>query len=546
VGIHAHLGHPEPILACGLFLFGMLHVPPFRNLVFRSVRLGAKGVRAVLVDAPAWLLERSVVRAIADSRPVVFFRRHALTPLLFAAIGVLVAQVDGVDSTNPAVTGICTFVAAVVLCNSRLWRDLREAVADEMGRAWRRLSVDFFPALFHGVMDFFKHVLDRIERVLYAVDEWLRFKEGDRPVSRFVKPVLGLFWGAVTYVVRFCVTVLIEPQINPVKHFPVVTVAHKLLIPLIPTLAGALELTMEKGEAYTAAGVIIFCIPGLFGFLVWELKENWRLYQANRPAGLPTVAIGHHGETMLRLLRPGFHSGTIPRLFTKLRRAERRGKRKASRKLHEGLHEVAVCLRHFVEREFLELLRQSRGWGQVPLSLGAIRLSTSRIQIELGRGGCVAPLCVEFAERADWLVARIAQPGWLDTLDTRQRQTLRNAVAGLYKLAGVSFVAEQLQAVWPPSQFTVTVTATGLLVRSADGDAEAAYELDASPEMQPSVTRGVFATPLPAPPPAQVGVGAVPIPWPDWVEVWERDQEGKAVDAVPLPGIRLLPDEPRP
>ena len=67
--------------------------------------------------------------------------------------------------------------------------------------------------------------------------------------------------------------------------------------------------------------ITVLVLPGLAGFLVWELKENWKLYRASRAKELGPRAIGHHGETVGRLLRPGFHSGTIPKLFTKLRRA---------------------------------------------------------------------------------------------------------------------------------------------------------------------------------------------------------------------------------
>ena len=90
--------------------------------------------------------------------------------------------------------------------------------------------------------------------------------------------------------------------------------------------------------------MLIWCIPGIFGFLVWELKENWRLYAANRPKGLQPMIIGSHGETMGRLLEPGFHSGTIPKLFAKLRRAERKarasGNWKAVRKHLHGFEHV--------------------------------------------------------------------------------------------------------------------------------------------------------------------------------------------------------------
>ena len=43
-------------------------------------------------------------------------------------------------------------------------------------------------------------------------------------------------------------------------------------------------------------------LPDAFAFLAWELKENWRLYRANRPSSLRPVALGSHGETVRQLL----------------------------------------------------------------------------------------------------------------------------------------------------------------------------------------------------------------------------------------------------
>src|SRR5260370_33774515 len=67
----------------------------------------------------------------------------------------------------------------------------------------------------------------------------------------------------------------------------------------------------------------LWLVPGACAFFFWEMKENWRLFRANRPVRLKPVVVGRHGETMLHLLKPGFHSGTIPRLFGNLRQAER-------------------------------------------------------------------------------------------------------------------------------------------------------------------------------------------------------------------------------
>ena len=79
-------------------------------------------------------------------------------------------------------------------------------------------------------MDLFKGILWAMERLLYTVDEWLRFRSGQSKLTLVGKAVLGVIWFYVTYIVRFGITVLIEPQINPIKHFPVVTVSHKLLL----------------------------------------------------------------------------------------------------------------------------------------------------------------------------------------------------------------------------------------------------------------------------------------------------------------------------
>ena len=37
--------------------------------------------------------------------------------------------------------------------------------------------------------------------------------------------MLGLVWFFAAYVIRLYTNLLIEPQVNPIKHFPVVTVA---------------------------------------------------------------------------------------------------------------------------------------------------------------------------------------------------------------------------------------------------------------------------------------------------------------------------------
>ena len=112
---------------------------------------------------------------------------------------------------------------------------------------------------------------------------------------------------------------------NPIKHFPVVTVAAKIIIPfsepILSAISGPASQLMGPTLGVSFAAFTMLVLPGLAGFLVWEFKENWRLYRRTRAKTLREVSFGHHGETMVQLLKPGLHSGTIPKRFTKLRRA---------------------------------------------------------------------------------------------------------------------------------------------------------------------------------------------------------------------------------
>src|SRR5262249_27191540 len=155
-------------------------------------------------------------------------------------------------------------------------------------------------------------------------------------------------------------------------------------------------------------------------------------------------------ETMVRLLRPGIHSGTVPKQFARLRRAERRGLRTgdwgAAVKHRAALHHVEEAGRHLLERELVALLNGSRGWGGPPPGGGRrVRLATNRIAVELpcpelGDAG----LCIDFELHDRSLTAGVARPGWLPHLSAEQRYVLRMGLAGLYKKAGVS-------AVWQPT-----------------------------------------------------------------------------------------------
>jgi hypothetical protein len=306
-----------------------------------------------------------------------------------------------------------------------------------------------------------------------------------------------------------------------------------------------MHLTEAQGK--TVALCIIWGIPGIFGFFVWELKENWKLYEANRSPTLDPIGIGHHGETMLQLMRPGFHSGTLPKIYGKLRKAERRAHRlrqaKAAHTQREALHHVEEAVRHFVDREFVNLLWESKDWGSARLASGEIHLGSNRIRIEI----CCPDLSstslwIAFEERAGWLMASIPIPGWLTSISSCQAHALRTALAGLYKFAGVNLIREQIKAAFEPQCPPFAVLAEGLVVWP-DGKfrSEALYDLIDSDPAYPR-TRGDFpATDLPALDPNQVVYKKVPLTWEAWVEAWEKDQAGKGSTCNIVEEVHFFP-----
>jgi hypothetical protein len=393
---------------------------------------------------------------------------------------------------------------------------------------WHRLRIRVFAAVFRWIIDVFNRFLETVERLLYTVDEWLRFRAGEGFFSTLAKAILGVVWSIVNYIIRIYVNLLIEPQVNPIKHFPVVTVSHKIILPfslqMTRYMAQPLVPFIGPVAANAIVGTTVFLLPGVFGFLVWELKENWRLYSANRPANLQTVSIGHHGETMIQFLRPGFRSGTLPKLYAKLRRANRKAywtlKWKASGKYLEAIDRVSERVRWFVDRDLLRLLKESHGWDAPQIATGEIQLGTNRILVEL-----YCPeldensLWLAFEEDAGWLVASVFRRGWLDKLDPRQSRTLANALAGLYKMAGVDLVREQIDTVLELS------THASPAVRGAS-------EVE-SPRMAARRDR-TSADPIVVQPPtaaqhasahgAEWVFGRTPIAWSRWVQIWQQDQ----------------------
>jgi hypothetical protein len=536
-----HLMNPVSLVMSGLFLLGLIQYPRFREQLVETLIAIGRLMRRLFVDVPRWLANLPLVQWIAASRSYQLFKRYVFKPLVLSAVfSVLVAIFSDGYVTWASVPG--TFVVASLLLNSRIGRNVDELVTDWAMQTWHRLRIHVFTAVVRLIMDVFNSLMEGIERFLYTVDEWLRFRAGESRLSTVVKAALGSVWFFVNYVIRFLVTLMVEPQINPIKHFPVVTVSHKALLPLILTIHRALQGPLGNAWAWPIALFIQFLFPGMFGFLVWELKENWRLYAANRPPNLRPSTIGHHGETMVQFLRPGFRSGTIPKIYARLRKASRKaywtGNWKACSKQLDALHETSQAIRRFVDRELLELLHDSRTWADRSITTGTIRLGCNRILIELYCPELSQDsLWLSFEEKSGWLLAAIQRRGWADNLSLQQRHTLASALAGFYKLAGVDLVREQIEANLEPTSPGYDITPDSLVVWPWPS---------APPKILPirdwpTLDDGVAIDPDLAAERSRWIFSAVPISWRRWVVTWELDELGGNAQHQVLDSIQLLP-----
>lgn len=533
-----HLEEPEIATleteaAGAVFLFLMLHLRPFRAAVIYGAKLLWRTIAFVLWTGPRWMLRTTVARLYFAS-PI---HRWIVRPAIPAAIALLILHGR---VQYPA--AIAVFVLFALAANSRTGRLVEEMLTDWTVRSTRQLGTRILPAVLKYILYLFSELIEQLDRGIYKVDEWLRFKQGQSKITLVIKGALGALWFVVTYFLRLYVNLFVEPVVNPVKHFPTVTVAAKLTLPFSPQMIHAIRQPLigplGRSLAGGFAGFTVFVIPGLAGFLVWELKENWKLYERTRPRELHPVAIGHHGESMVGFLKPGFHSGTIPKLFTKLRRAAWKNDAHGIGKHKEGLHHVEEAIWKFADRELVSLLDEAQQFKHSDVAVTAVELASNRVQIELacpsvGEGVCT----IQFEMQSGWLLAQVRRRGWVNQLEADPRAIFEIALAGFYKLAGVDVVREQIAATLDGSPYDIADD--GIVVWPGKAyETEAVYDLR-SDRLQP-VVRGVA---MGAKPPVIAGRHAIygkePLRWQTWESTWQTLAEGNTPPKI-IAGPPLL------
>jgi len=541
-GVHPQISTPYTLYGGAAFLFLVIHLRPFRLAVWFVARQIGRLLRFVLWTIPIRIWTHPIMRRFFES-PV---NRWLIRPAIPAALVYLFTF--PLEDWARWVAAGAVFVTSAAGFNSKYGRLVEEHVTDWLVISGKQFTTRILPGLVKFILEFFAKLADLVDRAIYRVDELLRFRQGQSTIKLVIKGALGTVWFLIAYVLRLYVDLFIEPTTNPIKHFPVVTVAAKIMIPVIPSiLSGVTSATkglLGPGLAAGFATFTVLVLPGLAGFLVWELKENWKLYRASRPATLEALGIGHHGESMVGFLRPGFHSGTIPKLFTRLRRAAWRGDEKGIAKQHEGLHHVEEAIAKFVDRQLVSMLVEVEAFRASDVALSRIEIGSNRVQMTIACPSVgSAPATIRFELQSGWIVGGLAEPGWITQLDAAQRRIFEIALAGFYKLSGVELLREQLEQALKPDDGPTPpydIADEGLVVWPGDGfETEAIYDLRAT-RLVP-LTRG-------APYDGQLFdlggrhalFGREPLYWSVWATTWQQIARGEQ----PMPiivGPSLLP-----
>lgn len=537
--------HWLTVAGVGLFLLALIHSERFRHRCIELSQSAFRPVRILVAEVLPRYLPLAQVKQALLSWPAQLFFWYFFKPALFCLL--IYAYAPRLFSSWFEI--LTAFLAANFILNLRPVTLLEEYLVHVVVQFYADVRAGLLPGLIRLIIRVFKQITDTMEYVLFSVDEWLRFRSGDGQVTFVVRAVLSVVWYPISYLARFYMVVLIEPGINPIK-FPICSVAYKFILPFQATWTawGVEQLSPLLGD-YLAWLIVVpnvWLLADAFGFLIWETKENWSLYRENRSGSLRSVPIGPHGETLRGLLRPGFHSGTIPRLFAKLRAAEveasKTGNWHATRTLRTSLGEAERVVRNFVAHEFVSLLEQSASWKDEPVRVGRVQLSYNRIRVEVfneKQAGREAWL--EFEERAGWFIAGVPVRGWLDNLNDEQRRALTTALASLYKLAGVTLVREQVQAQLTPPITAFDVTPEALILW-VDGQGHTlTYDWHTPGErLRPQESNGVRASDRPVLEKRRLIFADTPISRQQWAESWQLDQEGKGHPPLSVEGEALV------
>ncbi len=222
---HHHLALPSPVWVAvfSVLLFGLIHSGAVRAAALQIVRAVGFVLATIFVHAPRWVLSRPLVQRIMGSGPVLAFRRFVLRPAIVAGAAFYPSPLR----RSPPAIGLS--VAGVLFVGGQ--RGAQHTPGDPRGgdrprQLWGALLLaGSSSACSLGLLQLIVRACSAgsptpLDRVIYTVDEWLRFRKGQHPAALALKAVAGLVWFAIAYFLRILVNLFVEPTFNPIGRFP--------------------------------------------------------------------------------------------------------------------------------------------------------------------------------------------------------------------------------------------------------------------------------------------------------------------------------------
>jgi hypothetical protein len=158
---------------------------------------------------------------------------------------------------------------------------------------------------------------------------------------------------------------------------------------------------------------------------------------------------------MIRLLRPGFHSGTLPKAFAAMRRESRHSQSmdgKRIRRRRAAIRRVEVDVRRFVERELISLLSEVGFLPGIAITVNSLHVSTNRIEVELVRADQrQCPAVLRWTYLSGKLTGTVEPMGWIGELDEGDYNTVKNAMLAIFQRSGVEEVRGPLSVAAVPN-----------------------------------------------------------------------------------------------
>src|SRR5262249_16683068 len=157
------------------------------------------GLRVPLVEAPVWAWRNAHVDRLVTSWTFQIVYWYVFKPAVLCAF----LWVYQREVFSNWIGAALAFLAANFIVNSRPARAAWEAVTDALRSFGAMLRSGLIPAFVRFLVEWFKHLLHLAEAMLFAVDEWLRFRGGDRQAAMIVRAVLRAIWFPIGYFIRF-------------------------------------------------------------------------------------------------------------------------------------------------------------------------------------------------------------------------------------------------------------------------------------------------------------------------------------------------------